>query len=425
MSVTLNVDTRQFVKTHYDFLKSKLLDSKEKMVFIILKSFAGAKNECYPSLSTIADIANLCKRTIQNVIKSLESKQIIKVEHRKGEKGDNTSNLYILYDYPEIWEANTNEERKKIKEDIQEKQYIDMLESKGYKITKENGKKEKSEDMSDEELINLLKTKGYKIIKEDDKKEKSEDISDKEFINLLKTKGYKIISENDEGIENIPNENFLNTLETVENTLNEDNKQNETKKEITEETTESKITDINIKDNTQKGKNIFGNEKEPEKIVAPSESKTNSSSFKNIYINNFTPNLDKCQVGETYKLDEIRQIFNYSGMLNEYPIYRKEIDTALNVIYDVVNTKKPTIRIGSEDKPRDVVISKFMKLTGKYIIYAMSKFKFNETKIKHQISYMRTILYNAAEQYELEEQNNEALERNSTKDIWYSPPDYN
>ena len=381
MLAALNIDKRRFIKTHYDFLKSKLLNSKEKLVFIILKSFAGTKNECYPSLSTIANIANLCKRTIQNIIKSLENKQVIKVEHRRGEDGGNTSNLYILYDYSEIWEADNDEGRKKIKEDIQEKQYIDILESKGYSITKENDKKEKSEDMSDEELINLLETKGYKII-----------------------------SENDENTEDTSN-----ILKTVNDTLNE-------------EIIKDKIIDINVKNKSdiQKGENIFGNEKEPEKIVAPYQSKTNdSSSCKNNHINNFTPNSDKCQVGETYKLDEIRQIFDYSGMLNEYPIYRKEIDTALNVIYDVVNTKKTTIRIGNEDKPRDVVISKFMKLTGEYIMYSINKFKFNETKVKYQISYMRTLLYNAAEQYELEKQNDETLERNSTNNIWYSPPDYN
>lgn len=381
----LNVNTRQFIKVYYDFIKSKQLTSNEKSVFTVLKSFAGTKNECYPSLNTIADLANLCKRTIQNIIKSLESKNVITVKHRKKEDGGHTSNLYILYDYAEMWEVDTNEERKEIQESIQEKEYIDMLESKGYKIIKENDENKKPDDMSDEELINLLKTKGYKII-----------------------------SENDKTIEDTSNENYTNTFETTkDNNTTENSEQTE---KITEEIIENKIIDINRenKDNIQKGKNIFGNEKEPEKIASPTKSAITSSSFQNNYINNFTPNLDKCQVKEAYKLDEIRQIFDYSEMLNEYPIYKKEIDTALNVIYDVVNTQKATVRIGSEDKPKDIVISKFMKLTGKYIVYAISKFMFNETKVKHQISYMRTLLYNAAEQYELEKQNDKSMERNST-----------
>jgi len=538
---------RHFLKIYYDFLETHILTSTEKIVFTALKKYAGPKDECFPSLKTLSDVTGYCKRTIQKILKALEEKCVISIKQRKKEDGSNNSNLYILYDYAEIWAADDVQDRRKIVADSEKykcKEYLEnigatvletdknvedfvlsyisneenlsKLRAKGYTFTKtevsddisQNNNESNSEseynkaenanedidntpkfkyvsaknddkntsvisnknsnnangygtyysnernnktitniilDNEDLKNINALTSKGYTIIKENKNRRKLDDFEQK-FIGLLEAKGFKyIMPEEIIYTGNINNFNEINHNEVAEyiNTLKSKGytiiKENKNEIQLTDieknakNLYESKGFKFVIPDNTvnieetkydldistkpakeisSEKEEIKNKRKELKTFAHLHHKEANcSSSYQTKHHNHFTPDYDVCQGVEMYKIEKIRQIFNYPEILREYPLHKKEIDIAMNVIYDVVNTSKPTIRIGREDKPRAVVISKILNLTGEQIMYAVSKFKFHKKKINCQIPYMRTLLYNAAEQCELEKQNDEAIDR--------------
>ena len=74
---------------------------------------------------------------------------------------------------------------------------------------------------------------------------------------------------------------------------------------------------------------------------------------------------------------------------------RNLLDETVMIIFDVLNGTSPTVRIGKDDMPRGVVISRFCKLNSEHIFYIFSKLDRNETKIKNIKSYLITMLYNA------------------------------
>ena len=89
-------------------------------------------------------------------------------------------------------------------------------------------------------------------------------------------------------------------------------------------------------------------------------------------------------------------------MVNDNPFSKNDIDSVMDILHTNLNTTKKTIRIGGEDKPAMVVISKLMKLTYSEIMYAIDKFKEQTDRIKNPTAYMLTLLYNSKEQMNLD-----------------------
>lgn len=130
-------DQRKFIMIYHDFLESDLLTSHEKMVFIALKKFADSNNQCFPSLKKLADVTRISKRKIQDTLKSLEQKHIIGIESRSRADGGDTSNLYTLYDFKELWNAGSSEEMAAVVNEYEEMKLVSELRSRGYTVTKE------------------------------------------------------------------------------------------------------------------------------------------------------------------------------------------------------------------------------------------------------------------------------------------------
>lgn len=273
-------DQRPFIMVYHDFLESNILDTYEKMVFIALKKFTDSNNQCFPSLNKLSGITGISKRKIQDVLISLEQKQVISVHNRTRSDGGKTSNLYTLYDFKELWNAESSEDVAAVVDEYEDKKLISLLEAKGYKIVKE--------------------------------------------------------------------------------------------KEL---------------------------ESEPTK--AQNQALTQS----NILQNNNTITKEKSQEYERYTMAQIKEIFEYDYILLDYLKYKSEVDTVIQILYDVMNTSKPTIRISGEDKPSMVVIGKLMKLDKESIIYAIEKYQEHIGVVTHPINYMLAILYKAPEQFELEIRN--------------------
>lgn len=79
----------------------------------------------------------------------------------------------------------------------------------------------------------------------------------------------------------------------------------------------------------------------------------------------------------------------------EYPYDREMIDGILELILDVLCSKRKMIRIAGDDKPVNVVKGRFMKLTIEHIRYVMDCLQENTTKIRSIKQYMLAALYNA------------------------------
>lgn len=130
-------DQRPFIMVYQDFLESELLGTHEKLLFIVLKKFANSKNQCFPSLKKITDVTGMSKRKVQDTLKELEQKNVIAIEGRNRTDGGYSSNLYTLYDFKELWNAGSSDEVAVVVDEYEDKRIIDLLESKGYVVTKE------------------------------------------------------------------------------------------------------------------------------------------------------------------------------------------------------------------------------------------------------------------------------------------------
>lgn len=120
--------------------------------------------------------------------------------------------------------------------------------------------------------------------------------------------------------------------------------------------------------------------------------------------------------GETYSMDFVREWFDYTDLLTLHGRdstlieWQKEIDGVMNILYDVLNTTKPSIRVGGEEKPSAVVIGRLLNLSIFDIQYALNQYHAQTTRIRNQRSYLLTILYMAKEQQNLDVSNQVAYD---------------
>lgn len=143
-------------------------------------------------------------------------------------------------------------------------------------------------------------------------------------------------------------------------------------------------------------------EKEPDTLQADQSNNEPSTQLNQFDIVNTTINSKESQEVERYSLVEIRAYYEYDIMVNDNPFAKNDIDSVMDILHTYLNTTKKTIRIGGDDKPAMVVISKLMKLTYSEIMYAIDKFKEQTDRIKNPTAYMLTLLYNSKEQMNLD-----------------------
>lgn len=123
--------------------------------------------------------------------------------------------------------------------------------------------------------------------------------------------------------------------------------------------------------------------------LQPNYTNNNNTDF-----NNTNPILsgDEERMGyELYLKDQL----DVEILKQEYPYDREMIDGILELILDVLCSKRKMIRIAGDDKPVNVVKGRFMKLTIEHIRYVMTCLQENTTKIRSIKQYMLAALYNA------------------------------
>lgn len=140
-----------------------------------------------------------------------------------------------------------------------------------------------------------------------------------------------------------------------------------------------------------------------------SDNNNNNNINKNIDNNNQSFNQEKKGEKEgkkeKYTLEEIKEHYDYNILINDYLDIKKDIDSIMNILYDVLNSSNKTIKVMGEQKSVMVVQSKLLKLNYEHILYSIKKFDSVTQKIKNPSAYMLSILYQAEEQMNLDFKN--------------------
>lgn len=85
----------------------------------------------------------------------------------------------------------------------------------------------------------------------------------------------------------------------------------------------------------------------------------------------------------------------YDILLRNHPYEQDTIEEIMELMLDTICSKRQYIRIAGDDKSRDVVKSRFLKLTNEHIEYVLSSFKENVAKVRNIKQYLLASLYNA------------------------------
>ena len=78
----------------------------------------------------------------------------------------------------------------------------------------------------------------------------------------------------------------------------------------------------------------------------------------------------------------------YDALLTDYPYEQDTLEEILELLVDVVCTTKSSVRISGDDKPAEVVRSRFLKLNSEHIRFVVGGLKENTTRIRNMRQYL-------------------------------------
>lgn len=104
---------KPFLMISHDFIKCEFLDWNEKNIYTILLMYADNDCKCFPSIKTLSKLSGKSNKTIIKTLKQLEEKKLLKKESRITKNGQ-SSNLYTLYNFDDVWEAENIKQAKEI-----------------------------------------------------------------------------------------------------------------------------------------------------------------------------------------------------------------------------------------------------------------------------------------------------------------------
>lgn len=120
---------------------------------------------------------------------------------------------------------------------------------------------------------------------------------------------------------------------------------------------------------------------------------TKQEHSKNNNSNNEFSNNQPSIIGFGRTEEEIKEQIEYDCLVCNSN--KGSLDEIVLIISDVINGISPTVRIGKEEFPRGVVISRFCKLDSEHICDVLSSIENSTSKITRMKPYLITMLYNA------------------------------
>ena len=91
----------------------------------------------------------------------------------------------------------------------------------------------------------------------------------------------------------------------------------------------------------------------------------------------------------------IKENIDYDYLIMDHPYDRESIDEIVSLLVDTVTSHHGTIRISGDDKPVEVVKSRFLKLNKEHIDYVLQGLKDNPVQIRNIRAYLLASLFNA------------------------------
>lgn len=155
-------------------------------------------------------------------------------------------------------------------------------------------------------------------------------------------------------------------------------------------------TDEMLEELKRRGVEVIKKEPSSATLVGSSDESPKSSANK-------YNGLESRNQAERYSMDDLHEIFGYDALSSD--LDKGDVDAVFSILYDVLNTQKPTVRVDKEDRPAMVVIGKLMKLDCFDISFVIEKYNEQSERIKNPSAYILTQLYHAKEQSHLDLQN--------------------
>ncbi|MCR4839269.1 MAG: replication initiator protein A [Eubacterium sp.] len=130
--------------------------------------------------------------------------------------------------------------------------------------------------------------------------------------------------------------------------------------------------------------------------------KTDNSDTDLIYLSGLEPEDDTSAsrsdgwIDRMHALQEqIRAQIDYVSLLSFHRTRKEQIDEIIDLLVDVYLSKKNTIRIGRENKPRELVLARYDRLGRGHIEYVLESLARNTKPIISVKNHLLTTLYNA------------------------------
>ena len=137
-------------------------------------------------------------------------------------------------------------------------------------------------------------------------------------------------------------------------------------------------------------------------ITIPESSKSRPSNIEEKYIDlRYTENpiypgwdADGMSEYERYK-NWFRTALEIDILILDHPTEKETLEGILDILAETCSTKRKEIRIAGDDKPREVVKGRLMKLDCLHIQYVLDCLKDNTSDVKNIKQYLLTTLFNA------------------------------
>ena len=130
-----------------------------------------------------------------------------------------------------------------------------------------------------------------------------------------------------------------------------------------------------------------------------SKGKPINTKINNTDINYTDPILSETDVDKDEDRDAYYRYFydrlEMDIMRERYPYDKEVLDALLDMVLDVVCSKRKTIRIAGDDKAVNVVKAQFMKLQAGHVEYVLDGLKNSASKVRNIKQYILAALYNA------------------------------
>lgn len=85
----------------------------------------------------------------------------------------------------------------------------------------------------------------------------------------------------------------------------------------------------------------------------------------------------------------------YEYLLHDNPYEKDVIDEIVELMVEVVTSKRKVIRVAGNDFESEIVKSRFLKINGNHIRFILDCMKENTSKIRNMKQYLLTVLFNA------------------------------